>query len=115
MPRHFLKSNLVLATIITLGCVATSVSAHGGPLLEGSLVHSLQDPKVYLIQNGQKRWVATEAAFLAQGFRWSDVNTVEQHQLDEQPEGEAISATSSLNWSLTTASSRTSHLLRRMI
>lgn len=96
MPRHFLKSNLVLATVITLGCIATSVSAHGGPLLEGSLVHSLQDPKVYLIQNGQKRWVATEAAFLAQGFRWSDVNTVEQHQLDEQSEGEAISATSSL-------------------
>ncbi|MEO5927362.1 MAG: PQQ-dependent sugar dehydrogenase [Patescibacteria group bacterium] len=96
MPRHFLKSNLVLATVIALSAVAGTASAHGGPLLEGTLVHSLQDPKVYFIQGGQKRWVTTEAAFSAQGFRWSDVNTVDQHQLDEQPEGEAISSTSPL-------------------
>lgn len=96
MPRHFSFSAILAASMILVSSVPGTVSAHSAPILDGTLVHAASNPKVYFIQNGQKRWVATEDAFLAQGFRWSDVHTVEQHQLDEQPDGEAISATTSL-------------------
>src|SRR3989344_6091841 len=55
--------------------------------IEGSLVQAKENPRVYYIQNGQKRPIISEAVFLAQGFRWSDITLVDQQRLTSYPEG----------------------------
>ena len=46
--------------------------------------------KVYLIENNQKRWVSTEAAFTKLGLVYAEVATVNQTELNAYAEGEAV-------------------------
>lgn len=46
--------------------------------------------KVYLLQNGVKRWIKTAAAFIRRGYRWQDIAPVNQTELNSYPEGAAI-------------------------
>jgi len=39
------------------------------------------DPRVYVIKDGKKQWIQTEADFNAAGYSWSNVQTVDQSQL----------------------------------
>jgi len=96
MPRHFLKFFVLLLSFALMGSFAGRASAHDAPLIDRSLVQATMDPKVYFIQGGQKHWIVSEQAFLAQGFRWSDISIVEAHRLAETPDGAEISAPSFL-------------------
>ncbi len=99
MPRHFsfragraaaLCGLVAFGSVAAAGFLAAPVSAHDSPLPEGILAQAPGDPRVYFIQDGQKRWVVSEQAFLTQGFRWSDIAVVEPQQLAASPEGAAI-------------------------
>ncbi len=47
-------------------------------------------PHIYLLENGEKRWVKDIAAFEAQGYRWNDVQFVICPDLRAVPDGETI-------------------------
>lgn len=47
-------------------------------------------PKVYLLENGLKRWIKTTAVFNQRGYRWQDIAPVNQTELNSYPEGAAI-------------------------
>ncbi len=47
-------------------------------------------PHIYLLENGQKRWVKDIATFEAQGYRWNDVQHVSCSDLRATPDGETI-------------------------
>ncbi len=47
-------------------------------------------PHIYLLENGEKRWIRDIAAFEAQGYRWNDVQFVVCDDLRAVPDGETI-------------------------
>lgn len=61
-------------------------------LPEGSIRKEDSNPSVYLIQNGQKRWVTSPEALFALGKTWSDVRVVPDGALNAIPDGPNISA-----------------------
>ncbi len=57
---------------------------------DGSLVKADNDPRVYLIDNSSKRWVAGADIFLARGLKWSDIKILSASDLSVYPEGEIV-------------------------
>jgi hypothetical protein len=59
-------------------------------LPEGSLRREDSDPKVYLVENGTRRWVTSPAALYDLGKSWADVRVVPDGGLSDLPEGRPI-------------------------
>jgi hypothetical protein len=45
-------------------------------IMNGDLMKYASSPKVYLIENNQKRWISSEEAFNNAGYLWSDIYVV---------------------------------------
>ena len=61
------------------------------PKLESeTLIKSANSPKVYVIQDGEKRHVASEQSFLSRGWRWADIFVVSSKFLSALREGLAL-------------------------
>ena len=58
----------------------------------GLLIQLPDDPKVYLIEEGERRWITTENLFVNLGYNWDDVIVVTQSILNLIPEGEPMSS-----------------------
>jgi len=54
------------------------------------LIQLTDDPKVYLIEDGERRWITTEAVFNNLGYDWGNVIVITQAILNLIPEGEPI-------------------------
>ena len=54
------------------------------------LIKLPNDPKVYVIKNGERRWITTEATFKALGYNSDDIIIVTQAILDFIPPGDSI-------------------------
>jgi glycosyltransferase involved in cell wall biosynthesis len=61
-----------------------------GTIPNGALLRGSQTPAVFLIQNGMKRAFASEHAFLSAGFRWQQIQTVDDSVLQWFPNGMQI-------------------------
>jgi hypothetical protein len=57
---------------------------------EPILLKCAASPHIYLLENGQKRWIKDIPTFEAEGYRWSDVQYVTCHDLRLVPDGETI-------------------------
>ena len=57
-----------------------------------SLLESLKDGKVYLIENGKKRWITSAPVFVLNGYNWEDITVVTGLELELYPNGENIEA-----------------------
>ncbi|MEA2097775.1 MAG: hypothetical protein U9P70_01720 [Patescibacteria group bacterium] len=64
--------------------IANSDSNFDKKLLRGS------GPKVYLVENGKKRWITTATVFTSNGYHWSDIIIVPDYKLDIYLNGEDI-------------------------
>lgn len=93
LKRRAVASLILLIAFGTGLALAASTQTTFEPLSEGLLVQSAGDPKVYYIQSGQKRWIISEQAFLAQLFRWSDITQIDSRRLAAYTEGPNISTT----------------------
>jgi len=51
---------------------------------EGSLVKTIDNPRVYLIKNGQKRHIVSETVFLRRRWKWDDIKIVNEKFLNEE-------------------------------
>jgi len=60
------------------------------PAVSGMLVKG-SDSKVYLIQGGQRRWIASEQVFLGLGYAWSQIRVLFDATLGNIPAGDQIS------------------------
>ena len=55
--------------------------------IDGTLIKEQHDPKVYLVQNQQLRWVTSPAAMDSQCLSWRHVRTVPDNSLATLPRG----------------------------
>ncbi len=70
-----------------------SISAKLGESIiypDGSLLESINDPKVYLIENGKKRWFTSAAAFISRGYKWENIINVPGYELNLYSDGNKI-------------------------
>ncbi len=95
MYRRIFFSFLFVSAAFLSGSFALAQSTDPG-LIDRMLVQAKDDPRVYYLQNGAKRWITNESTFLAQDFRWSDITKVDRARLDAYPDGAPISGTASL-------------------
>ena len=58
-----------------------TASSQTSSIIEGSLVKTEKFSAVYLFENNQKRYIPTESIFLANGFFWNKIQTVDQNIL----------------------------------
>ncbi|MCK4891081.1 MAG: hypothetical protein KAS78_00280, partial [Candidatus Pacebacteria bacterium] len=56
-----------------------------------SLLKSLGDSKVYLIENEKKRWITSPAVFISNGYNWKDIVIVTDFELSIYQDGGDIS------------------------
>jgi len=58
--------------------------------VDGSLLRASNDERVYLIENGKKRWITSSAAFALNEYKWNDVVLVVSKELELYKDGEDI-------------------------
>lgn len=54
----------------------------------GTLVATWNNPAVYLIENGKKRWVTDPKVFESHNYRWDRVVTITSEELADYPDGD---------------------------
>jgi hypothetical protein len=57
---------------------------------EPILLKCAASPHIYLLEDGQKRWIQDIATFTAEGYHWSDVQFVPCEDLRLVPDGETV-------------------------
>jgi hypothetical protein len=65
-------------------------AANGVKLKDGTLIKLAADSKVYVISNGQRRWLANESTFNQLGYNWSDIITVNDKVFSLHPQGDDL-------------------------
>lgn len=60
------------------------------PYPDGSLVRWEEHDRVYLLQEGYRRWVSTAEALFGLGFDWGDIRLVSHEELLASPEAQRI-------------------------
>jgi len=65
-------------------------AANGMKLKDGTLFMVKGDNKVYVISNGQRRWIANEATFNQLGYKWKSIITVSAKVASLHPEGDKL-------------------------
>lgn len=73
------------STAVTVPSTAVTVST-------GSLIRHHDDPKIYFIENNQKRWISSIEVFNSNNFKWENVKEVDKTTLDNIAEGPNISS-----------------------
>ena len=79
----FIITILIILSLITIP--KTSQAAFG----EGALIRGLSN-KVYVIENGLKRWIKTADIFNKLRYSWANIISVSKDLLDDTPLGENI-------------------------
>jgi len=83
--KYYLFYTLLLFIFLPFGVFAGSnILTKNGDLIKGS------DAKIYLIQNGQKRWIVDEEVFLGLGYKWRDIKIVRSDILNNLANGKII-------------------------
>lgn len=54
----------------------------------GELVKSDQENKVYVIEDGNRRWIKTQESFVKFGYKWDNIITTNQKAIELHPLGE---------------------------
>src|SRR5688572_24260256 len=98
MRKYSLFGTAILLATLLPRLASAQVVLTAPPLPDGMLLRSVSDSKVWYIQDGKRRWIENEPAFAAQGFRWTDITTVDDATIDFYPIGVAI--TDAVNLSL---------------
>lgn len=87
MPRNIILARAVLlATIVPLIALASAGSnppSFPSFQTESKLLRTVNDPRVYEIQNGLRHWIPSPQVFKALGFSWRNVQLVSNSQLSQ--------------------------------
>jgi hypothetical protein len=88
LNNNFSKYKLTKVTALELDKYVTA--ANGMKLKDGTLIMAKGDNKVYVISNGQRRWIANEATFEQLGYNWKSIITVSDKVAGLHGEGEKL-------------------------
>jgi hypothetical protein len=80
----------VWVRVVAIDAAAGSAALRIWDLPEGCLRKEDSKPRVYLIENGAKRWVTSPAVLQALGKTWADVRSVPDGALVGVPDGPDI-------------------------
>lgn len=58
--------------------------------LEGQLVKTVTNPRVYVVDAGNKRHILSESVFLMNGWQWQDIIVVSERFVDSLPDGRVV-------------------------
>lgn len=87
-------TGLLGVTVHIEGCVGAVPSpptvSFSGIGVEGSLLKTYSDPKVYVVQGGQLHFIPNQATFNANGFNWAFIVCVSDAELKQIPMGKPI-------------------------
>lgn len=59
----------------------TTETVNSISLPDGTLVRLPDDPKVYVIQNGERVWIRTAEQFRALGYKWQDIKVISSEKI----------------------------------
>lgn len=65
-------------------------AANGLKFNDGTLIKTATDSKVYVISNGQRRWIVNEQTFNQLSYKWPDIYTVSDKITSLHPLGQEI-------------------------
>jgi hypothetical protein len=65
-------------------------AATGVGFKDGTLMKTVKDPKVYVISNGKRRWVANEGTFNQLGYKWNNIIDVSEKVASLHPVGQTL-------------------------
>lgn len=83
--NDMVKSNQITSYSIALDIKFTYTKDKILP--DGTLVKTSGNEKVYLIENGQKKWIVDSATFVSRGYKWSDILIISETELKIYSEG----------------------------
>jgi hypothetical protein len=66
-----------------------NISGGNGSVREGTLVRG-SGPEIYLIENGQRRWIRDERSFTYFGFDWNKITKVNDQEFFQYAKGEVL-------------------------
>jgi hypothetical protein len=89
---EIMKSRFNDKKIIKVGLNELAGFETGEPVKfrDGDLVSAVNDPKVYVISNGFRRWLKSEKVFAKFGYKWDNMITTSQAAVELHPLGEDI-------------------------
>jgi hypothetical protein len=90
LNNNFKNYKITLVTTTELAKYITA--ANGVKLNDGSLIKAKNDNKVYVISNGQRRWIANESTFNQLGYNWKNILTISDKVVTLHSEGEKLDA-----------------------
>ncbi len=98
LPRLSLSLLLLIAIFFNLPQPIQQLRAAEVPMIsDGRIVRAdFGSTRVYLIENGQKRWIVSGEAFSRQGLNWADLKSVPAATLAAVPEGLPLTIDSAL-------------------
>ena len=85
LNNNFSKYKLTKVSALELDKYVTA--ANGMKLKDGTLIMVKGNNKVYVISNGQRRWIANESTFNQLGYKWKSIITVSDKVASLHPEG----------------------------
>ncbi len=56
----------------------------------GTLIRSTNDPKVYLVEGGKKRWITSAEEFNARNYSWKNIIAISDTELTDYSDGDTI-------------------------
>lgn len=82
--------NLKLTQISSDELAKYVTAANGVSFRDGTLIKSVADSKVYVISNGQRRWISNEQTFKQLGYDFANVKTVSEKVVSLHPLGQDL-------------------------
>jgi len=75
---------------------------------ENRLVREVGNPKVYLIENGEKLWIDSSESFYRHNFNWDEIHIINSTDINSYQSGETITASSVIAGDISSVSISTS-------
>ncbi|MFA5358513.1 MAG: hypothetical protein WC310_01670 [Patescibacteria group bacterium] len=90
--KEVMQINYPGKTLIKLFTKELANYTTGDPvrLKDGTLVKANEYPEIYVISNGQRRWIPDEDTFIGLGYQWTNVISIPYKALDLHPLGEML-------------------------
>lgn len=83
----------IFAIFGTKTAVAVTPTSTPTPTPAVTLLRQIGDPKVYVIENGKKKWIKTAQEFTAAGYNWSQIQDVSALEIAQYPDITVVEVT----------------------
>jgi len=90
LVRHIPNPEVFSSYGFNWGDIVTVSPAELKEYGQANLIRGIGEAKVYLVENGQKRWIETAETFQKRGYDWSKITEVNNTEINAYPTGGEI-------------------------